>query len=375
MKRFRIGYSLIIFALVGLFAADSAVKAQNFQLKPVGEPLNFKKLNQPEANDDSIEPSAVVAINDKFLLVADDKTQNLLVVETGSGNIVKPLPISADEKPKWEAMARDGDFFYIIGSHNVKLDPKDSDEKSNKKLKARSHLFRFRLKNADSPNGLTIEAEGIEELDIKDSLAKFGYSVTAKDNKVKIEGLAFRVNDQNKKELIFGLREPSEKAALVYSAAIPDKLTNGGKLTVGEFFKFDAGKTADNTPLKISSIEYAPQLKGFFILTSSETTVMVKKAEKPVFHGNRLLFVSDEAIKKSPSLKLSDVREVGKFDAAMKPEGLSILPNPGKDIYRLAVVFDNDTEDAVKAQAADPTSTDKVFLGMMQLVEVTKLKN
>ena len=165
---------------------------------------------------------------------------------------------------------------------------------------------------------------------------------------------------------MFGLREPSLFTE-IYSAELPPeneiKKDSVIKLSLKPYFRFDAGTTSDKTRLKLSSIEYAPALKGFLLLTSSETTVIAANGEgKPVFHGNVLWFVGDEQIKTAQSSVKAE--RISEFEPTIKAEGFCLLPSNDQKITRLAIVYDNDTEDFNKAKA------DKIPLGMLQLVEL-----
>ncbi|HKO99927.1 MAG TPA: hypothetical protein VJU86_23335 [Pyrinomonadaceae bacterium] len=67
----------------------------------------------------NIEPSGVLPIGDgSYLLVADDNTRDLLIVEKQSGKILRANLVvrGLNRNADWEAMAKDGADFYLIGS-------------------------------------------------------------------------------------------------------------------------------------------------------------------------------------------------------------------------------------------------------------------
>jgi len=345
MKRLT-GFFNILAIVIALLFTGSNTNAQEIQ--KTEKEFTFKNADGSENN--SLEPSAVEAINEKYLLVADDKTANLLIVEAAGGKIVKSLTIPQFSvgKPKWEAMTNDGEFFYIIGSHAVKLD--DTIDKLTKKLAARSHLLRFKLKNVGDDVSKT-EIDSPTELDVTDSLSKSGlYNSNPNINKVKIEGLAVRTNAENKKELFFALREPHD-FMWVYSAELSAVPAPNEKLALKPFFNFEAGKIGI-VPFRLSSIEYVPKWNGFFVITSTED-------DGNAFYGNALWFVGNEALKNSQASKSITPQLVWLFDVKMKAEGLCVLPDSTAEKIRLALVYDNDADDTKNS-------------GMMRIVESTR---
>lgn len=354
----------------GVYNFKTAVFAQSkqsdakIQLIEAAKPVNFRLTD--DSVDKKIEPSAVEAIGDgTFLLVADDKDdqdeKSLAVVEAASGKVFKRLQLPNIKKnPKWEGMARDGADFYVIGSYSVKV----GDDAA--KLANRSHLFRFRLKNANQPPNVEIDdaPNAVAELDITESLAALKlYNRNPPLNPVKIEGLAVRRRD-GKRQLLIGLREPSAVVS-VYSAEI----TDAGKLDLKPFFSFAAGAAAvsdnsKNVPYKLSSIEYYPPWNGFFIITSTED-------EKNRFHGNVLWFVGEQAIKNAHSAKSAGAmpflnpQMLWTFGQNMKAEGFCLLAETSSETVAAAIVYDNDTED---------TFGQLGLFGTMQIVKLTRPK-
>jgi hypothetical protein len=342
----KIWYLLILVSFV--FSVSERAFAQDLKILTTTEPLFLK--NSDNSENQTIEPSAASPIgNGKFLLVADDKDDgkgnSLKIIEVSTRKILKTLQKFQPSKknPKWEALAKDetGNY-YLIGSHN---------NADAEKLAARSLMFRFRLKNEAEQDAEKIEiaTDSVRELDVKESLTALQlYSPNPPDNTVKIEGLAVRKNG-GQQQLIVGFRLPSCRVK-VYFAVIPNDSSENKaiiKLSLKPLFQFNAGETADNTLFQLSSIEYVQDLKGFFVLTSTETA---DAAGKPVFHGNALWFVSDKSIQPlrsavfTDSDKLVPAKKILDFQPLLKAEGICLLSKDQKT-FRLAIVFDNDAED------------------------------
>ncbi len=340
MKGFKIGFLTVV-----LFLTGGIMNAQTIKVS-----LEEKAFALKDKDGKDLEPSAIEPLNDKYFLVADDKGANLYIVEAGKEKVLQKLEIKGFtvKKPKWEALTLDGEYFYIIGSHAVKLDPKDSAAELTDKLAARSHLLRFKLKNTDGDPS-KFEIDSWIELNVSESLKADGYydSVPNK-NKVKIEGLSVRTNAAKRKELVFALREPSD-LMYVFSAELPAEPKTGERLAPKPFFSFGAGKIGA-IPFRLSSIEYAPLWNGFFMLTSTEDSAT------NAFFGNALWFVGDETLKSSKQVV---PQLVHLFAVDMKAEGLCILPDAKADKLRLALVFDNDADDTK-------------IVGKMQIIEVSK---
>ena len=296
-----------------------------------------------------VEPSAIEPINERFFLVADDQSANLHVVKN-TGKIMRDIKLGDFKKPKWEAMAHDGEYFYIVGSHSVKLDDPDK-EKLTRKLAQRSRLLRFKLQNTKG-KASEIEVSETVEMNVSEAFKAAGfYNEDPFKNKLKIEGLAARREADGKTRLVFALREPHD-VMHIYSAVLPDAPQNGDRLAPEPFFTFDAGSIG-TIPFRLSSLEYAACWKGFFIMTSTE------EAETNAFSGNALWFVSDEAIEESAPKNHLTARILRLFAADMKAEGLCVLPGATGKKLRLAKVFDNDYKDTGKP-------------GKMQVIEVSR---
>ena len=101
------------------------------------------------------------------------------------------------------------------------------------------------------------------------------------------------------------------------------------ELELKPLFAFDAGHR-EGVRSQLTSMEYAPALHGFLVITATED-------EGNIFHGNTLWFVADGAADRAV--------EVGAFEVAMKAEGLALLDardEGRRTVAKLLVTFDND---------------------------------
>jgi hypothetical protein len=357
MQRILPASCALFLGLVILLSALAA-RAEEVHVEVVQPPMRFL-TGDTGREDRKIEPSGVEPIaNGSLLLVADDKNESLIVVEAATGRVNQSLSLRAfDNRPKWEALTRDDEgAYYVIGSHFVE-DPAEAG--AQKKLTDVSRLLGFRLRS-DGAGGtpLVIDPESIIEWDITDALAVEGYHRDPRKNEVNIEGLAVRtlrdpVGHVTLRELVIGLREPHNPIR-VYAANITQLPAANAKLALNPLFRFDAGKRR-STLSQLSSIDYMPAWKGFFILTSTED-----KSNR--YHGNTLWFLSDEKISASrpaqlphDKLKLADLRlveprKVWLFGLDAKAEGICVLSEEAASSggqtrrARLALVYDNDTK-------------------------------
>lgn len=334
MKNSHISVIAKLLLLLNIFA--SVLISQEIILT-IAEPLiSF-------SDDPAFEPSAVVPIGDgRFLLVADDKDikgRSLKIVDAASGKVLRTLDRfqPTDKNPKWEAMTKDDDGnYYVIGSHNHASDLE--------KLASRSQMYRFRLLNEleSDPSKINVDTKTVSELSVKEAFAEMKlYSKLPASNKLKIEGLAVR-STSNGKQIIIGLREPSE-AVSVYAATLPVEWPKPGfmvGLPLGPLFTFKAGAASSGTPYKLSSIEYVADLGGFIVLTSTEKE---GPDGKPIFEGNALWFISD---KTDPANPVAATQKIHEFGVGMKAEGITRVISTNANSYRFAVVFDNDAEDS-----------------------------
>lgn len=153
----------------------------------------------------------------------------------------------------------------------------------------------------------------------------------------------------------------------IYSAEIPTEINQPVNLTLKQYFSFNAGKTSDNIQFKLSSLEYVPEIKGFIVLTSSETTAADGKT--PIFHGNAMWLIKDEQIETAQienGFKSIGAVKIAEFQKDYKAEGICALPSDNSNKFKFAIVFDNDV--------ADQTDKKK-YVGKMELVELSKNTN
>lgn len=323
MKRNRLLLPAPVLALAVLCllaVLGGGVRAQGIGVQ--GMALEFK-------NAVGLEPSAVEPIGDGTnLLVADDKTQALLIVNARTREVTRlKQPIQrANSSPKWEALAKDRrNNYYLIGVY--------------------AGLFRFHLKDEAEKDPAKIEIEGeVEQLTLNQPAGpNCAPSIPADPNYCGlpvIEGLAVWVNESKEEELVVGTRDDASDFIRVSRA----KLTADKRLTLKPFFQFAAPKVETNEKVKwhLSSIEYVPDWGGFLVVTSTEDCLNK-------FYGNMLWFVSNEALKGSQQKQnppacgevVTPIKsEV--FEPAMKAEGLAVLPTTDKAKLRVVIVFDND---------------------------------
>ena len=316
-------YAILIVASFGFVTSITTVSLAQ-EISGSGPVMFFKE--QP-----SIEPSGVEAIGDgTYLLVADDNTRDLLIVEKQTGKILRTnLAIPGlNRNPDWEAMAKDGEDFYLIGSKGL--------------------LFQFRL-NEQEKDWSKIQVTSAKELII----SNFNVVKTElKGRRPEIEGLAIYVNDQ-KKELVVGIRErqavdPRTAAIHFFRAQIVE-----AGLTLKPFFKFDASNPAvpgaADVPWHLSSIEHVPDWNGFLVMTTTE------QADR--YYGSLLWFVPDAQLNQNsdaPGPFRSVVPTKSKvFQESLpggrpgiKAEGLAVFSNTdskqAKQTVSAVIVFDND---------------------------------
>jgi hypothetical protein len=278
-----------------------------------------------------VEASGVEPIGDgQRLLVAHDKDPALFIVDTESGRIMgEPItsprfPKKNEAGPKWEGMARDSEGnFYLIGAHNGKTDQ----ERSTKNV-----LIRFRLKEGDSP---AIDDASVTTWNVARSLeAALKAEGLAPEEvaKRKVEGLTIReqkaAGGSIRRELFIGLREPKDKIH-VFVADISSTPSPDAELELKPAFTFPADPR-EGQASELTSLEYAPALGGFLVVTASEDTANV-------FHGNTLWFVADG--------ETTRAQKVATFEVAMKAEGLAILgaeKDGPRTAVKLLITYDND---------------------------------
>lgn len=325
MKRIHSLFTIWVFGLAGFcfFAGiATSIRAQGVIVQG--------RVLLPFKNPEGIESSAVEPIGDgTYLLVANDKTPELLIVKAATGEITKPylsIPGFQGRKPDWEAMAKDSDNnYYLIGSQ--------------------SDLIRFRLNNEkpEKPSDIKIEPNPTL-LDIKESFDAIKKN-ELQGHSPEIEGLAVRENFGTK-ELVVGIREKESQTIHIYRV----ERTGNNKLSLKLFFPLNVSKT-EKVNWHLSSIEYVPDWSGFLIVLSTE------KEYPKEFYGNTIWFVSDKKsveLQQSPTDRLDSVTpiEAQIFDRRMKVEGLAVLCS-NKANLKVVIAFDNDRNAAAQLAFVD----------------------
>jgi hypothetical protein len=293
--------------------------------------------------DNVLEASGVEPIGDgHLLLVAHDKKVPLRVIETATGRQVGPLltcdkfPAETPKSSKWEGMAQDSEGnFYLVGSQSGKTDGEREEH---------AKLIRFRLKSQPGSNDVAIDENSVISWRIAGALAQAleREGVSAKGvGERKIEGLAIRESVSNsdgrsRRELVFGLRQPDDLVR-AFAMDITTPPAPNAELQLTRLFAFDAGER-EGIRCQLTSMEYLAAWKGFLVVTATED-------EQNAFHGNTLWFLPDARISATGN-SLAQADKVWTFEAAMKAEGLCILPQLGGQVdphvVHLLVTFDND---------------------------------
>ncbi len=316
-----------------------------------GAPIFPPPGGEASTTDTTLEPSAAerLTADGRLLLVADDKTNSLLVVDAATGRQIGERLTSRAfpaENAKWEALARDGDdnTFYLIGSHTGR---------TREELAAHSYLLAFRVLGGGADNKpFAIDEASVARYDIGTALTreKLYNLADPTKNRVKIEGLTVRTVRGNgspsapylRRELVVGLREPDDPVT-VYAADITNRAAstsgNAVSLPLRKLFTFAAGTRAGGVHSQLSSLDYAPTLGGFLLVTSSEDA-------DNKYHGNTLWFLSDTGIKVGAT---AAAQRVWVFGVGQKAEGMCVLDAglvaPAEGDYRaarIAVIYDND---------------------------------
>jgi hypothetical protein len=338
------GLALAASTIGAASADDFVVEAQTFPApfyEPTGSAEPAYRL------DNVLEASGVQPIGDgRLLLVAHDKKVPFRVIDSATGRQVGPLltsdrfPAETPKSSKWEGMAQDSEGnIYAIGSHSGKTQG-ERDEHAK--------LIRFRLNTlaatAAHPSAVGVDDGSVISWRLATRLVQAlqheGLAAKAVDER-KIEGLAIRElpggpGREPRREMVIGLRQPDDLVrafvADITSAPGPDS-----ELPLARLFAFDPGER-EGVRCQLTSLEYVPAWKGFLAVTATED-------EQNAFHGNTLWFVPDARIALGTSAPIQ-ADKVWTFEAAMKAEGLCIMPpqvgRDEPDALRLLITYDND---------------------------------
>ncbi|HEV7645709.1 MAG TPA: hypothetical protein VGO50_17350 [Pyrinomonadaceae bacterium] len=317
--------------------------------------------------DLEVEPSGVepIGTDGKYLLIADDKNENLLVVNAANAQVAGCVEISEDlksaksESPlgykdknacaripqhmpslKWEGLALDSDGTYYA----IDAFPKSSGiylfsfSFDKAKLNQANPAFVIAKPARKIPRWITFPANFTEPVNVE------GLAI--------VEGPVF--SDNSQRVLIVGLRNRKTDEVQVFGVD-----ANDAKGKARRLFRFNA-KTLGGIPLHLSSIEYVDRLKGFVILTSTEQDPDSK------FYGNVMWFLPFDMLKPLQNGdKFTDAapQKVWTFAMNMKAEGICILPamdNSPASPLSAVIVYDNDRENAPLKQ---PSYIQTITLG------------
>jgi len=272
---------------------------------PTVRPLLSFTRNGAEAKE--IEASGIEPVGDGTFIVADDRKRDLLLVNS-QGSVINSLPMPAElsEYPKWEAMAKDGADYYVIGSHQAER---------------WSHLMRFRVTGRQKQ--IKVAAGSLREYKLDLGPCKLP--------NLRIEGLAIR-----QRQLVVGLREDSERTRIC-AGDLPQGQNQ--TISVKPLFALKTPRT-QKADWHLSALDYAAG-RGYLVLMSTEYG-------NNEFDGNKVWFVSDRILadKKTVSSpdgfkQIDDAPASCPFQSDMKAEGIAVTSTRG-DTISVVIVFDND---------------------------------
>ncbi len=285
-----------------LFSAFAFPQKVCRPLTTTGPLLSFVRDGK-EAKE--IEASGIEPVGDGTFIVADDRKRDLVTVDS-QGHVLNSLklPSQLGEYPKWEAMAKDGDDYYVIGSHQAER---------------WSHLMRFRVTGKQKE--MSIDQVSEYKLDLG----------PCKLPNLRIEGLAIQ-----RKQLVVGLREDSE-----WARVCAGDLPTGSNHTISlkPLFAVKTPRT-QKADWHLAALDYVSG-RGYLVLMSTEYG-------NNEFDGNKIWFVSDRALadKKTATSpdgykQIIDAPASCPFQLDMKAEGIAVTSTSG-DTFSVIIVFDND---------------------------------
>jgi len=293
--------SLNIIFLLFTFGALPQKDCRPLIVRPL---LSFTR-NGAEVKE--IEASGIEPVGDGTFIVADDRKRDMLLVDS-QGSIINSLtmPAGLGEYPKWEAMAKDGADYYVIGSHQGER---------------WSHLLRFRVNGKQKE--MMVEAGSLREYKLDLGPCKLP--------NLRIEGLTIR-----QRQLVVGLREDSERAR-VCAGDLPTG--ENQTIKVKPLFALKTPKT-QRADWHLSALDYVSG-RGYLVLMSTEYG-------NNEFDGNKVWFVSDRILGgqktgTSPDgyKQIDDAPASCPFQTDMKAEGIAATARRG-DTISVVIVFDND---------------------------------
>ena len=272
---------------------------------PIVRPLLSFTRNGAEVKE--IEASGIEPVGDGTFIVADDRKRDLLLLDS-QGAVINslPLPRELGDYPKWEALAKDGAAYYLIGSYQAER---------------WSHLMRFRV--AGRQKQMTVEAGSLREYKLDLGPCKLP--------NLRVEGLAIR-----QRQLVVGLREDSERTR-VCAGDLPTGQNQN--ISVKPLFALQTPRT-QKADWHLSALDYVAG-RGYLVLMSTEYG-------NNEFDGNKVWFVSDRLLadKKTGSSpdgfkQIDEAPASCPFQSDMKAEGIAVTSTRG-DTVSVVIVFDND---------------------------------
>ncbi len=267
-----------------------------------------------------INLSGIACMSDKNCLVGDDEGRSAHFAELSRSaktlKVTKTIPLLQSGKEiDIEAIAAEGDSYYIVGSHGV----------SKKKAEQQENRFKiFRLKmNRATGTAAGVEVSSLSGILRADAVLGGHFQRPLQQNGVNIEGLAVRNG-----RLFVGLRNPSLGGyAFVIEVAADDVFRNRPKP------QYTLHKLQLGEGLGIREIVAAKS--GFLIIAGNAGSEPSKK------------FTESENYEKGREYSLvfwdgngSDVHRIGPIpDSPGKAEAMTILDESASEVTAL-ILFD-----------------------------------
>lgn len=301
----------------------SVALAHHYRLGYVSTPTAFLRAGRV---DREIEPAGIAPIDiSGRAIVVDETTGALRIVDVSTGAYVgaplaclKPAETSA-ASPTWRGLALDS----AGNRYMLRLTRGESAGENGERFQ----VVRFRLRSVDP---LACDEASIACWDLtrplEDALRTAGLGL-AELPEIAVGGLTVR-EAGGRRELVIGVTAP-DRSVRAYSANISNPPATGAELKLRPVFAFDAG-ACEGVPARLASLEYAPLMGGFLVVTTS-----VDRSN--VFHGNTLHLVANGERRKATAYAT--------FEVAMKAAGLTVLgvkTNQGETEIALLIAYDND---------------------------------
>jgi len=179
---------------------DSAGAPRN----PAGRWTRIELVDHYSFRGDVLEDtnlSGIACLSDKSCLIGADEGRAVQLVELSRAaktlKVVRTVPLLRSGKEiDIEAIAAEGDFYYIIGSHGIS-------KKQGEQQENRFRIFRLKVnRETGEPAGVTTSS--LSEVLRSDPVLSEHFQMPLQQNGLNIEGLAVREG-----RLFVGLRNPS----------------------------------------------------------------------------------------------------------------------------------------------------------------------